>query len=192
VEAPHELAALQEGLPPEYQHLERIVVGRALVYRGEVRLDPLPNTRRIAIVFSGRPSRIRPIVMADGPRTARHRFIMYRPMPLCLWYDGDGPDQKWRPANGLGELIDIIRVHLLREARFRQTGRWRGPERHFDVAGRPTNRALRRALERDRPRVKCWCGSGRRYIRCHGEIAEERELAVLGLLRRASALREAA
>lgn len=44
-----------------------------------------------------------------------------------------------------------------------------------------TKRSLRRAHEREGPRVKCWCGSGRRYIRCHGDLPEQRELAVLGL-----------
>jgi hypothetical protein len=168
-------------MPPEYRHLERVVVGRALIYRGAVSLDPLPIVRRVAIVFRGRPSRERPIVMADGPRTERHRFTDFRPRPLCLWYSGDHPDRRWQLSNGLVELIDITRLHLLREARFRQTGRWLGPEVHLDskVA---TNRAFRRAYDRDGPRVKCWCGSGRRYIRCHGEVAEEHELAVLGLL----------
>ena len=169
-------------MPPEYQHLERVVVGRALVYCGEVSLDPLPNTRRIAIVFNGRPSAVRPIVMADGPRTRRHRFTTYRPMPLCLWYARDAPEMQWRLERGLVELIDITRLHLLREARFRQTRRWRGPEVHPRRLRGPANRAFRRALHRERPRVKCWCGSGRRYIRCHREIAEERELVALGLL----------
>ena len=78
-------------------------------------------------------------------------------------------------------LIDIARVHLFREARFRQTGRWRGPEVHLDDSGVQTNRAIRRAHDRHGGRVRCWCGSGRRYIRCHGEISPERELAMLGI-----------
>ena len=173
---------LEAGMPPEYQHLERVAIGRALVYRGEVSLDPLPNTRRVAIVFNGSPSRSRPVVMADGPRTRRHRFTAYRPLGLCLWYAHDDPAMQWRLEHGLVALIDITRLHLLREARFRQTGRWRGPEVHLDDSDAPTNRAYRRALDRDGPRVKCWCGSRRRYIRCHGAVAEQRELATLGLL----------
>jgi hypothetical protein len=173
---------LEAGMPPEYQHLERVVVGRALVYRGEVSLDPLPRTRRIAVVLNGAPSRVRPLVMADGPRTRRHRFTAYRPLPLCLWYAGDPPDNQWRLEDGLVGLIDITRVHLFREDRFRATGRWRGPEVHLDDSDVPTNRAFRRFLDRDGPRVRCWCGSGRRYIRCHGGVVEEREYAALGLL----------
>ncbi|MCU1348894.1 MAG: hypothetical protein JWO56_1924 [Acidobacteria bacterium] len=174
---------LEADMPPEYQHLERIVVGRALVYRGAVSLNPLPNMRRIAIVFNDRPSRTRPTVMADGPRTKRHRFTAYRPLPLCLWFADDSPEKQWRLENGLVGLVDITRLHLLREARFRQTGRWLGPEVHLDDSDVPTNRAFRRMVDRDGPRVKCWCGSGRRYIRCHGGVAEQRELVALGLLK---------
>lgn len=180
-------------MPHEYQHFDKVVIGRSLVYRGEVSLDPLPRTRRIAIVLNGPPSAVRPLVMADGPRTERHRFRMYRPLPLCLWYSEDPPEQKWSLAGGLVGLIDITRVHLFREDRFRATGRWPGPEVHLDGPKVPENRALRRALERERPRVRCWCGSGQRYIRCHGGVAEERELASLGLLdAQPSALAEAA
>jgi hypothetical protein len=156
-------------------------VGRSIVYRGDVDLDPLPLRRRIALVFPGRPSRVSPVVMADGPRTPRHRFTSYRPVPLCMWYSCDEPDMQWQLGRGLAGLIDIARVHLFREARFRQTGRWRGPEVHLNDADVPTNRALRRAPARDGGRTRCWCGNGRRYIRCHGEIPAERELALLGI-----------
>jgi hypothetical protein len=177
-----ELVELEAGMPPEYQHFEKVVIGRALVYRGAVSLDPLPRTRRIAVVLSGPPSTVRPQVMADGPRTDRHRFKTYRPLPLCLWYADDPPEQQWRLTDGLVGLIDITRVHLFREDRFCATGRWPGPEVHLEGPKVPENRALRRALDRERPHIKCWCSSGQRYIRCHGGIAERRELAALGLL----------
>lgn len=170
-------------MPLEYRHFEKVVIGCALVYCGEVSLDPLPRSRRIAVVLNGPPSRVRPQVMADGPRTDRHRFKTYRPLPLCLWYANDPPEQQWRLADGLVALIDITRVHLFREDRFRATGRWPGPEVHLDAPKVPENRALRRAAERDRPRLPCWCGSCRRYARCHGGVEEERERAALGLLR---------
>ena len=179
-------------MPPEYRHFERRVIGRALVYSGDVSLDPLPRTRWIAVVLNGPPSRVRPQVMADGPRTERHRFQTYRPLPLCLWYADDPPERRWQLQDGLVGLIDITRVHLFREDRFRATGRWPGPEVHLDRPKVPENRALRRAAERHRPRLECWCGSGRRYIRCHGGVAEERELASLGLLEVALALTKAA
>jgi hypothetical protein len=180
-EAPEELSLLERDIPREYLHFKRSVVGRSIVYSGEVNLDPLPHRRRIALVFPGRPSTARPVVMADGPRTPRHRFTSYRPMPLCLWYSDDAPKMRWQLHDGLAILIDIARIHLVREARFRQTGRWRGPEVHLEDGDVPTNRALRRALGRTGGRVRCWCGTGRRYIRCHGEIAPEWELSLLGL-----------
>ena len=181
IEAPDELGLLEQDLPGEYGHFDRIVIGRSIVYRGYVDLDPLPLRRRIALVFPGPPSRVRPVVMADGPRTPRHRFKSYRPMPLCMWYARDAPDMQWRPGSGLAGLIDIARVHLFREVRFRQTGRWRGPEVHLEDADALTNRALRRARDHDGLRTRCWCASGRRYIRCHGATPPEHELALLGL-----------
>jgi SEC-C motif len=190
IEFPDELRLLEYDLSPEYDHFERAIVGRAIVFRGDVNLDPLPLQRRIAVIFPGRPSRVRPIVMADGPRTPRHRFTSHRPRPLCMWYSGDEPDMQWRLGRGLTGLIDIARVHLFREARFRQTGRWRGPEVHLKDGVVPQNRALRRAQLRDGRRTRCWCGSGRRYIRCHGGIAPERELAILGIGETASATPE--
>jgi hypothetical protein len=178
--APQELDALEQDLPPEYAHFERMIIGSAIVYRGTVDLDPLPVRRRLGIICPDRPSKMSPIVMADGPRTPRHRFHAYRPSALCLWYSRDEPEMQWQLHTGLAGLIDIARVHLLREARFRQKGTWRGPEVHFDNADMPTNRALRRACDRHR-RPRCWCGSGRRYIRCHGALSEDEEIAVLGL-----------
>jgi hypothetical protein len=192
IEAPDELRLLEHDIPPEYAHFDRIIVGRSMVYRGDVDLDPLPLRRRIALIFHGRPSQVSPVVMANGPRTARHRFTSYRPMPLCMWYSRDRPDMQWQLGRGLAGLIDIARIHLLREARFRQTGRWRGPEVHLNDADMSANRALRRALDRDGGRIRCWCGSGHRYIRCHGEIPAERELALLGIAAMTDADRHAA
>lgn len=84
-----------------------MLIGSALVYRGQVSLSPVPITRRIAIVPRERPSRERPIVMVDGPRTERHRFREFRPLPLSLWYANDPPDQQWRLKDGFVGLIDL-------------------------------------------------------------------------------------
>ena len=51
----------------------------------------------------------------------------------------------------------------IREDRFRATGRWRGSEVHLDDSDVPSNRAFRRFLDRDGPRVRCWCGSGEEH-----------------------------
>ena len=108
-----ELATLERGLPAEYAHFKRAVIGRALVYRGEVELDPVPVRRRLTVIFPGRPSTTAPIVMADGPQTRRHRFHTYRPTSLCLWYAGDHPGMRWQLQDGLVGLIDTARVHLV-------------------------------------------------------------------------------
>lgn len=174
-----EHAALERhGLPEEYAELERVQIGKALVYRGEVELDPIGAHRRIAIVFAGPPSTTPPVVMASGPRRSRHRFHSFRPTSLCLWYAKDHPAMRWRLQDGLPVLIDLVRVHLVREAWWRETGRWDGPEVHRD----PNPKVDMSPTARKRhERRKCWCGSGYRYTRCHGSISEDHELAILGI-----------
>jgi hypothetical protein len=167
----------RHGLPEEYAKLERIQIGNALVYRGEVELDPIGVRRRIAIVFPGPPSTTPPVVMASGPRRSRHRFHTYRPTSLCLWYAKDFPAMRWRLPDGLGVLIDLVRVHLVREAWWRETGLWDGPEVHRD----PNPKALSPTARKRHERRKCWCGSGYRYTNCHGSIPAKQELAILGI-----------
>jgi hypothetical protein len=167
-----------QGLPEEYAQFETVRIGNALVYRGEVELDPIGARRRIAIIFAGPPSTTRPVVMASGPRRSRHRFRTYRPTSLCIWYARDDPAMQWRLQDGLPVLIDLARVHLIREAWWRETGRWDGPEVHRD----PNLKVDQSPTARKRyERRKCWCGSGRQYMRCHGSIAAEQELAILGI-----------
>lgn len=188
-----EHAALERhGLPEEYAEFERVRIGKALVYRGEVELDPIGARRRIAVIFPGPPSTTPPVIIASGPRRSRHRFHTYRPTSLCLWYAKDHPAMRWRLQDGLAVLIDLARVHLVREAWWRETGRWDGPEVHRDpnpkVDMSPT-------AKKRHERRKCWCGSGHRYTSCHGSIPAEQELAILGLIEDAPAaapLREAA
>jgi hypothetical protein len=168
---------LESGLPEEYSTFEKAQIGNALVYRGEVELEAIGARRRLAIIFNGPPSRTSPIVMADGPRTMRHRFATYRPSALCLWYAKDHPTMRWRLEDGLANLIDLARVHLVREAWFRETGIWSGPEVHRDPNKRPIGLTAKKRYERR----KCWCGRGARYTGCHGLIPQAEELALLGL-----------
>jgi hypothetical protein len=171
------LVALERGLPEEYAHFEKAQIGNALVYRGEVELETIGAQRRLAIIFNGPPSCTPPIVMADGPRTMRHRFPTFRPTALCLWYARDHRTMRWRLEDGLANLIDLARVHLVREAWFRETRIWSGPEVHRDPNKTPIGPMAKKRYERR----KCWCGSGLRYTTCHGSILEESELALLGL-----------
>jgi hypothetical protein len=181
---PLERVALERAIPPEYSHFERRVVGKALVYNGTVQLDTIGIDRTLALIFPGRPSRIAPIVMADGPTKSRHRFYWSRPSSLCLWYSGDPASMRWTIRDGLGALIDLSRIHLVKETYWRVTGTWSEHERH----GEPPRGNEQRARDLTptrvdrvrRERQPCWCGS-RRYSTCHGALDTHEELEALGL-----------
>ena len=72
-------------------------------------------------------------VYADGPPDSPHR---YAPHPkdhgqrssLCIWFPDDAPDQRWTASDGLLSLIEMTRVHLFKEAHWRETGEWLGAE----------------------------------------------------------------
>lgn len=181
-----EFHALFSGLPPEYQHFELRAIGPALLCFGTVEV-PEVGTRQISIIFRDRPSRARPVVMASGSERSRHRFRRYRISDLCLYYDGDPNSLKWTPDQRLVGLLDLTRLHLLKEAWWRVTGSWPSPEVHRDPDSRVKSVGLGRSaplrgrsLRLRADRQRCWCGGGR-YSRCHGRVsvAEERGLLEL-------------
>jgi hypothetical protein len=186
---PLELGTLMHEIEDAYPDVVARQVGRALVVNLNVELDTLQKTRRLALVFPGPPSRVRPIVMSDGPTRSRHRFTWARPTSLCLYYAPDHEGLRWKLKDGIVALIDLSRVHLIKEAWWRVTGEWEGYEVHRrspsgteqkprapkDGVGRLPTDKLRQA------RFRCWCGT-RRYVKCHKAIPEEQELRALGLV----------
>jgi hypothetical protein len=178
---------LEAGLPPWYANFERVQVGSALVYRGEVEVDTV-GTRRIAVVFAGRPSRMGPVVMADGPRRSRHRYLWPRPTSLCLWFPRDPQANRWTVNDRLAALLDLVRAHLVKESYWRTHRRWPAPEVHASVkdpmdstsGGRGVMAGFGRSRRLRAARRPCWCGA-RRYADCHGAVAPEDELGALGL-----------
>jgi hypothetical protein len=172
---------LESGFPEEYANFRRAEIGKALVYSGEVDVGDA-GTRRLALIFPGPPSRVPPIVMADGSHKSRHRYRWSRPTSLCIWYPNDPLPQRWTIPEGLHGLIDRARVHLLKEAWWRVHRRWPSPEVHREPRGserRITSTDRRRLQRLDRQR--CWCGR-KRYAACHGAIDPEAELRQLGLI----------
>jgi hypothetical protein len=126
---------------------------------------------------------VRPIVMADGPRESRHRFGWSRPTSLCLWFARDRPELRWNPKDGLIGLIDLARLHLIKEAWWRATGSWPGLEHHPFPGSNEKRQVSSRSSERRRKlliRERCWCGSGR-YSGCHEAISQGEELSALRL-----------
>ncbi len=86
----------------------------------------VPNyeKRRVEILFRRDNPRVAK-VRADGPTGSPHRFS---DGTLCMWYPGDPPENRWVFEDGLVPLLGLTAVHLLREAWWRDTGEWLGPE----------------------------------------------------------------
>ncbi len=72
-------------------------------------------------------------VYVDGPAESPHRYsphprdALQRPS-LCIWYPHDPPELRWVVSDGLLSLIEMTRVHLFKEAYWRETGEWLGDE----------------------------------------------------------------
>lgn len=94
---------------------------------------PCYEVRRVTIVFDARSTATGVRIFADGPTRSRHR---YEDGSLCMWHPKDPPELRWRPEGGLADLIEMTRRHLFREAYWRETGVWLGPEVHHDGEGK--------------------------------------------------------
>ena len=72
-------------------------------------------------------------IYADGPTESPHRFSPHAKdrqnrTSLCVWHPEDPPELRWVPSDGLLTLIELTRVHLFKEAFYRETGEWLGEE----------------------------------------------------------------
>ena len=85
---------------------------------------PHYEPRRIEILFSKKTPKWAKIT-ADGPTESLHR---YGERELCIWYPKDPDTAKWVFEDGLLMLLGMITAHLFREAWWRETGEWLGPE----------------------------------------------------------------
>lgn len=86
---------------------------------------PQFEARLVEIRFAGLQAVPFPQVFTDGPSESPHRFD---DDSLCMWFRGDPPQHRWLPSDGLLRLTDHIRLHLIKEAVWRATGEWLGPE----------------------------------------------------------------
>jgi hypothetical protein len=80
--------------------------------------------RHVQILFPKDSPRI-PMVSVDGPVESKHRFPSGE---LCMWYHDDPAENRWVFDDGLVALLGHITAHLFREAWWRDTGEWLGPE----------------------------------------------------------------
>lgn len=125
--------AAREACPDLRYHREQQQGDRGVLYSFSVTI-PLEGfaPRRVTVLFHQR-SPTRPIVLADGPDDSPHRYI-YRTTRsrLCLWFPGDPPERRWVPEDGLLHLFGIATTHLIKEAWWRETGKWVGEEYPHD------------------------------------------------------------
>jgi hypothetical protein len=88
------------------------------------------DPRHLRIVFDRDHLGV-PRVLADGPTNSKHR---YGNGALCMWYPSDPVENRWVRDDGLLSLIGCAILHLFREAWWRETGHWLGPEAPHDVS----------------------------------------------------------
>jgi hypothetical protein len=116
------------GFRQRYPAATVLTTGRGVT---AVRIYRLPlavprfEARLVEIQFPGSQLTPSPKVFADGPKASPHRFA---DDSLCMWFGEDPASQRWVPDDGLLRLTDHVRPHLIKEAVWRETGVWMGPE----------------------------------------------------------------
>lgn len=93
-----------------------------LRYQADIEV-PCYGTRHITVSLAHPGAS--PNIVADGPDASPHR---YDDDSLCLWHPHDAAAHRWKSSDGLLDLLDAITAHLFREAWWRETGDWLGPE----------------------------------------------------------------
>ncbi len=68
---------------------------------------------------------IPPEIKVDGPEESPHR---YSDGQLCMWYPWTNKSERWIFEDGMLHLLVLVEAHLFREAWWRETGEWLGPE----------------------------------------------------------------
>jgi hypothetical protein len=112
----------------EHPTLRVAAAGRGLKARVvyQLRLDvPDYETRSVTIRLRNGFVPYAAEISVDGPTESPHRYGEHR---LCLWHPDDPEHERWVSTDGLAELITQIRIHLFKEAYWRETCVWLGPE----------------------------------------------------------------
>lgn len=77
--------------------------------------------RRLVALAPRAPWRAEPRVLClDGPTDSLHRN---GPIELCLYYERDPDERRWKVSDGLVRLFDLARVHVWCEHIWRRRGR---------------------------------------------------------------------
>jgi hypothetical protein len=88
----------------------------------------------VRVVLRGKKAAVYAPGLADFG--LRHVYSTQPEPELCLWYPSDPDHRRWTFDKGLLALLDITKVHLYKEYRFKETGVWPGDEVHPDDRSR--------------------------------------------------------
>ena len=119
----HEQIRFEQGTCQIASLRARNVRGRGRRYTLSIDV-PEYGRRRVVIWFRTGSARL-PRVSVDGPTKSKHRNY---DGTLCMWHPRDPVEQRWTFNDGLAMLLAMIENHLFREAWWRETGEWLGPE----------------------------------------------------------------
>lgn len=122
----------------------KISKGGGRSYHVPIEVPFYNETRQVEIRFKNWSRE--PRIYADGPDESPHRYP--QDGSLCIWYPWDPPEQRWVFDDGLLMLINLIQGHLFREAWWRDTGEWPGPEA---THGPPKEEVKEDSAEREQP-----------------------------------------
>jgi len=117
---------MEAGIHSRYPGIKISKSANRLCYELDLDVETY-EPRHVTIIFEADylPSGVK--VFVNGPPNSPHR---YKDGNLCMWRRKDPPELRWLPKHGLVALIEMTRRHLFREAWWRETGEWLGPETH--------------------------------------------------------------
>lgn len=99
-------------------------------WRYRVTIDvPYFESRNVEVRFEPHVQNQPHVHVLDGPVESPHRYTDCSSGCLCMWDPRDPRDERWMFTDGLVALLGLARLHLAREAYWRETrGDWPGPQ----------------------------------------------------------------
>lgn len=139
-------ALLERGLRRTYPEVRRRFVkagaNAGLLYSGTVEFPGYPS-RHVLLCFPKGLTAESVRIFVDGPDESPHRF---NTGALCVWFADDPPEKRWVLRDGLVTLLDLVVLHLFKEAYWRETDEWLGDEAPHGIdTPTPPPRRIRRA-----------------------------------------------
>lgn len=123
------LMIFERGAKEQFPSLKAVNkrTGRKLCMEYSLTIDVPEYESRQIVIKMGTGYGSVPKVITDGPTNSPHRYDE-DDGELCIWYPKDPKECRWISSDGLLHLLVLIQAHLFREAWWRETGEWLGPE----------------------------------------------------------------